>query len=74
MTEQEYIQNEEFLKQIKLFKSGHKDAMERLIVYSESLVKKMSKKYYSILLKHHIPLEDIEQECYVAYITIVMYL
>lgn len=57
---------EEFRKLIIQYRNGDHKALETLVKNSVRMVKSMSRKYYGFTMSKHVPIEDLEQECYVA--------
>lgn len=58
--------NEEFKQMIADYKNGNPDCLEQIAIAAIPMVKHMSFKYKSVAHSFNIPLEDLEQECYIG--------
>lgn len=58
--------DEKLKKLIIAYKGGNQNALVEIFEFCETMVVRMSTKYYSIAAKRNIPIEDLKQEAYVG--------
>lgn len=58
--------NEEFKQLIADYRNGEKECLELIVQKSIGMVKHMSYKYKGLADSFYIPIEDLEQECYIG--------